>query len=57
MAAAIKQNFDIDSELIKSSGGVFEITAEGNLIFSKKQAGRFPTEAEVIEKLQSEIRE
>jgi selT/selW/selH-like putative selenoprotein len=35
--------------LVKSSGGVFEITVDGKLHFSKKQEGRFPTEAEVAE--------
>jgi len=35
--------------LRKSGGGVFEITVDGKLRFSKKQAGRFPTEAELAE--------
>jgi selT/selW/selH-like putative selenoprotein len=34
--------------LRKSSGGAFEITANGRLRFSKKQTGRFPTEDEVL---------
>ncbi len=34
-------------ELQKSSGGVFEITVDGILVFSKKQLGRFPTDAEI----------
>jgi selenoprotein W-related protein len=34
-------------ELKKSSGGVFEITVDGKLVFSKKQLGRFPTDAEI----------
>lgn len=38
-------------ELIPSSGGVFEVTAGGNLIFSKKEQGRFPNEGEVEEKI------
>jgi selT/selW/selH-like putative selenoprotein len=33
--------------LRKSSGGVFEITVDGTLGFSKKSLGRFPTDAEV----------
>ena len=33
--------------LVKSGGGVFEITVDGNLRFSKKALGRFPTDAEV----------
>lgn len=34
-------------ELVKSGGGVFEITADGRLGFSKKQLGRFPTDDEI----------
>ncbi len=34
-------------EFIKSGGGVFEITVDGALRFSKKQLGRFPTDEEV----------
>jgi selT/selW/selH-like putative selenoprotein len=33
--------------LVKSGGGVFEITVDGKLRFSKKQEGRFPTDTEV----------
>jgi selenoprotein W-related protein len=35
-------------ELIKGSGGAFEVRADGALVFSKKQAGRFPEAAEVL---------
>ena len=44
--------------MIPTSGGVFEITVNGSLIFSKKQLGRFPEEGEIvrfIEDLQSVI--
>ena len=33
--------------LIKGDNGVFEITVDGRLAFSKKALGRFPTDAEV----------
>jgi selT/selW/selH-like putative selenoprotein len=33
--------------LRRSSGGVFEITVDGVLRFSKKALGRFPTEEEM----------
>ena len=49
-------NFGFSSELIESSGGVFEIKVNGHLIFSKKQLSRFPEEGEIvrfIEDLQS----
>ena len=38
---------DIDVELIEGGGGVFEITIDGVLRFSKKQLGRFPTDEEL----------
>jgi selT/selW/selH-like putative selenoprotein len=34
-------------ELLRSSGGVFEITIDGALRFSKKALGRFPTDEEI----------
>jgi selT/selW/selH-like putative selenoprotein len=35
--------------LHKSGGGVFEVTVDGRLAFSKKAIGRFPTDAEVMQ--------
>lgn len=37
--------------LRKTGGGVFEITVDGELRFSKRQLGRFPTEGEVLQTL------
>ena len=34
-------------ELIRSSGGVFEIAADGVLKFSKQATGRFPSDTEI----------
>ncbi len=34
--------------LRRSRGGVFEITADGALRFSKKASGRFPTDKEIL---------
>jgi selenoprotein W-related protein len=34
-------------ELVKGVAGVFEITIDGQLVFSKKQLGRFPEDAEI----------
>ena len=38
-------------ELVQSWGGVFEVRVNGDLVFSKKQAGRFPDFAEIREHL------
>lgn len=40
---------DAEVSLRKSSGGVFEVTVNGGLRYSKKATGRFPTEAEVLD--------
>jgi selT/selW/selH-like putative selenoprotein len=35
-------------DLRRSGGGVFEITVNGRLAYSKKATGRFPTDQEVL---------
>jgi len=41
----------VEAKLIKSGGGVFEVVADGKLIFSKKEEHRFPDHAEIMEKI------
>ncbi|KAA0547813.1 SelT/SelW/SelH family protein [Bacillus sp. BGMRC 2118] len=36
-------------ELVPSTGGAFEVTVDGEKVFSKLEVGRFPTEDEIIE--------
>jgi len=48
LAAAIKQTLGVEPELIAGSGGIFDVKADGRLVFSKHEAGRFPEEAEVL---------
>ncbi|MCM3567739.1 Rdx family protein [Neobacillus mesonae] len=40
-------------ELIPSSGGVFEVTVNGEKVYSKKETGLFPDTEEIIRKLES----
>ena len=40
-------------EYVKGHGGIFDITVDGDLKFSKKQAGRFPTGEEIAALLTS----
>ena len=39
--------FGADVELVKSGGGVFEVTVDDRLVFSKKALGRFPERGEL----------
>ncbi len=38
----------MDSKLTPGSGGEFEVTVDGKLVFSKKQERRFPDPQEVL---------
>lgn len=49
MAARLEEAFDDpDIELIESTGGVFEVTVDGRLVFSKKRTGRHADPDEVV---------
>lgn len=39
--------YGAEVELVPGVAGVFEITVDGRLLFSKKQTGRFPTDEEI----------
>jgi selT/selW/selH-like putative selenoprotein len=51
LAAEIKKARGLDATLLKGSGGQFEVVLDGTLIYSKKQMGRFPEPAEVLDKI------
>ncbi len=40
---------DADVRLVPSSGGVFEVTVDGNLIFSKKALRRHAEPGEILQ--------
>jgi selenoprotein W-related protein len=44
----LEDKYGAEVELVPGTGGVFEITVDGQLKFSKKQSGRFPTDDEVL---------
>ena len=51
MAALIKEKTGVEATLKRSSGGVFEVSVDQHLIFSKKKEGRFPEDEEILEQL------
>jgi selenoprotein W-related protein len=42
---------EIEVELIAGSGGIFDISADGRLVFSRKKQGRFPNPGEIVKLL------
>jgi selenoprotein W-related protein len=53
LAEELKSKLGVDAELVKKSGGIFEVYNDGKLVFSKVQLGRFPQPGEVIKLLQA----
>jgi selenoprotein W-related protein len=43
----IHKNSIASLNIVPSSGGVFEVTVDDNLVFSKKDLDRFPEENEI----------
>ena len=36
---------------MRGGGGIFVVSADNQMLFSKKEQGRFPTETEILERL------
>ena len=41
------------ARLVKGDDGVFDVTVDGELVFSKHAEGRFPEDREIVEALRS----
>ena len=52
MAAELKKRLGVDSKLIPGGGGVFDVSLDGKVLFSKKAVGRYPEPEEIIGMLQ-----
>ena len=48
LAAELKKHLGVESTLIAGSGGVFDVTVDGKVFFSKKSVGRFPETGEIL---------
>ncbi len=56
MADAIKDTYQVEPKLVAGSGGIFDVEADGQMIFSKHQTGRFPEENEVLDLLKPVVK-
>jgi len=52
LAASIKGETGVEPELICGGGGIFDVVVDGEMIFSKHEAGRFPEPDEILSKLE-----
>ena len=54
MGDALKKKFGADIELVAGSNGVFDVAADGKIIFSKFKQGRYPQPEEIVKLIQGE---
>jgi selT/selW/selH-like putative selenoprotein len=47
VAAELKQSPGVEAKLVAGGGGVFDVTVDGKLVFSKKTTHRFPEAGEI----------
>ena len=52
MADELKETIGVDAELIRGRGGVFDVVADDELIFSKAKTFRFPDPGEITKLLE-----
>ena len=48
MAARLKDETGLEAELIPGGGGIFDVVADGELVYSKFKTGSFPDEGQVV---------
>ena len=48
LAAAIKSKHGVEIQMIEGGGGIFDVKADGKLVYSKHETGRFPEHSEVL---------
>ncbi len=51
--AVLSEELGVEAELVKGDNGIFDVVADGDLVFSKHVEGRFPENEEVIEALRA----
>jgi selenoprotein W-related protein len=53
LADELRSAVGIEATLVPGSGGAFEVTVDGKLIFSKLQIRRFPDPGEILGKIKN----
>lgn len=48
MAVELREGLGVKAKLTKGSGGIFDVTVDGQLVYSKDETGRFPDDGEVL---------
>ena len=52
MGDELKKNLNADIELIAGANGIYDVSVDGRMVFSKFEQGRFPQAEEIISLIQ-----
>jgi len=53
LAASIQRATGVEPELVRGAGGIFDVAVDGDMIFSKHEAERFPEPDEILSMIRS----
>jgi hypothetical protein len=51
LQAAIKNKYGMTAELREGVGGIFEVSIDGDVVYTNETTYRFPTDEEIFEKI------
>jgi hypothetical protein len=51
LQAAIKNKYGMTAELREGVGGIFEVSIDGDVVYTNETTFRFPTDEEIFEKI------
>lgn len=57
LADELKKEFGIEAELVTGEVGSFDVYLNGELLFSKSEAGRFPNSGEIVQKIDEYLKQ
>jgi predicted Rdx family selenoprotein len=50
---AIKKKYGMSASLKEGVGGIFEVSIDGTVVYTNQVTYRFPTDAEIFEKIEA----
>jgi len=56
LAARLKDAFGVEPTLVRGAGGIFDVSVDGRLVYSKFQTHEFPDEDTLIARLRDEAK-
>jgi selT/selW/selH-like putative selenoprotein len=56
LAVAIENSFGLKPEMFAAADGIFDVTVDGEVVFSKQQAGGFAETTDIVELIRAHVK-